>query len=62
MRGREYDPDVWGGLERSTHLGHAHFGGTLRNMEKEMGELCRKVGGKQEKEFQVRRLVSFFLK
>ena len=53
---------MWGGLERSTHLGHAHFGGTLRNMEKEMGELCRKVGGKQEKEFQVRRLVSFFLK
>ena len=36
--------------------------GTLRNMEKEMGELCRKVGGRQEKEFQVRRLVSFFLK
>ena len=26
MRERECGPEVWGGLECSTHLGHAHFG------------------------------------
>lgn len=50
LRGRECDPELWGGLEGCS-LGHAHFLDFAKQREKESGELHRKIGGSQEKDF-----------